>query len=97
MARTIIQGSEEFISLIATEKVDGSAATSIPTSSISVALTPYGERPTTYSPATELNGKPGYMLSGNEAVGDYSLWVQISANPETVLRVAGAVTIVSGV
>jgi len=92
-----IQGSIEFIPLRVTESVDGASPENVNPASIGVSLSSYGQIPTDFQPVTVLDDKPGYLLSGNEALGSYQLWVKITENPEEVLRIAGSVSIISGV
>lgn len=57
-----------------------------------VALVPYGERPTDWKPAEELDGKHGIMIQGL-APGEYCIYVRVQDSPETPVMFAGQVRI----
>ena len=51
------------------------------TSGLSFAVVTDGARPSTFTPATVLDGKAGVLLTGL-AVGTYRIFAQLTADPE---------------
>jgi len=68
--------------------VDGVAVTS----GVTFAITPNGDRPTTYTPPTTINGTPGVMIQGLTP-GLYGIWAKVNSSPETVVIKCGTITI----
>jgi len=63
-----------------------------PVTTFDVCVVPIGSRPTDFQAATVVDGKAGW-LSGGLPVGLYNLYVRITDNPETIIDIAGQVSI----
>jgi hypothetical protein len=76
----------EFIPVTVT--VDGTPVTT----GVQFAVVADGVRPTTFSAPVTLSGKIGVLISGL-AAGNYRIWAQVTAAPETPVIECGYITI----
>lgn len=82
---TYLKESIEFQQIIVT--VDGQ-----PSTTFHVSLVPYGQRPGTWAPNMELDGKHGILIENLEP-GEYWIYTKVEDNPETPVLLAGQVRI----
>jgi hypothetical protein len=61
--------------------------------SMKFAVVPTGSRPTTWLDPVTVDGKPGVMIQGYQP-GVYTVFVQVTANPETPVENAGQFQVV---
>jgi hypothetical protein len=78
----------EFVHIVVT--VDGEAVTNGVSFSL-VPKTTVKPRPLTWTPATILDGKTGFMLTPG-AAGDIQVWARVTSNPEVPVIDAGVVS-----
>jgi hypothetical protein len=68
--------------------VDGAAVTS----GVTFAITPNGQRPTTYTAPTTIGGQTGVMVQDLQP-GIYQVWAKITSTPETPVILCGNIAI----
>lgn len=72
-----------------TTKVNGVATTT----GLKYSVVPTGSRPTTWLDPVTVDGKPGVMVQALTP-GVYTIYVQVTASPETPVEVAGQFQVV---
>lgn len=82
---TFLKESVEFQHIVVTR--DG-----IPATDFEVSIVPFGQRPSEWATAIELDGKYGIMIQ-NLDPGQYSIYTKIRDDPETPVLLAGRVSI----
>ena len=63
-----------------------------PTNDFSTSVAARGTRPTTWTPATVVGGRAGVMIAGLQP-GTYRVWARVSADPESIVVMAGTVVV----
>jgi hypothetical protein len=61
--------------------------------SVQYSIVPTGQRPTTWTDPVTVDGKSGVMIQGYQP-GVYTVFVQVTASPETPVEVAGQFQVV---
>jgi hypothetical protein len=60
---------------------------------VKYSVAPSGSRPTTWVDPVTVDGKPGVMIQGYQP-GVYTVYVQVTASPETPVETAGQFQVV---